>query len=61
MKFWMIYSEKNDGRLQRFDSKEAAAEEARRRVDRDRDCDCFILEMIGVAKRPVPPIEVEWH
>lgn len=57
-KFWMVYGAKNDGKLERFDSYEAAEVDAKRKAHNSRDSDYFILETVAVAKQPVPEIEI---
>ena len=57
-KFWMVYSQKNDGRFEKFDTYEAAEVDAKRKAYNNRDCDYFILESVAVAQQPVPDIKV---
>lgn len=57
-KFWLVYGEKNEGRFARFDTYQAAEDDAKRKAHANRDCDYVILESIAVAKQPVPAIEI---
>lgn len=59
MKFWLVYTHKNDGRLNKFDTKDAAMDHAKRLAHSDAGGDpVFILETIAMARRPVPDVEV---
>lgn len=57
-KFWIVYGTKNEGVFTRFETYDDAEVEAKRRADKNRDCDYFILETVAVAKQPVPAIEI---
>ena len=54
--FWMVYSIKNEGRLEKFDNYEDAADEAKRKAAHG---DTYVLVPIGYVKQPVPDLPVE--
>jgi hypothetical protein len=56
-KFWIIYAEKNSGQFKRYETLEAASDDARR-IAAIGDSEYVILEAISVTKKPVPPIEI---
>lgn len=59
MKFWIVYTHKNDGRLSKFDTKREAEDHARRLAHADAGGDpVFVLEAVSMARRPVPDVEV---
>ncbi len=55
-KFWMVYSIKNEGRLEKFDNYDDAADEARRRASSG---DTYILAPVGYVKQPVPNLPIK--
>ncbi len=58
-KFWIVYTHKNDGRINRFDTKDEAINYAKRLAHNDAGGDpAFVLETIAIAQRPVPDVEV---
>ncbi len=60
MKFWIVYTHKNDGRLSKFDTKDAAVDHAKRLAHADAGGDpVYVLESVLLAKRPVPDVETE--
>lgn len=55
----MIYTNKNDGRLEKFPTRLEAESAAKRRAHQNADGEpVFILETIAVAQRPVPDVEL---
>jgi hypothetical protein len=54
-KFWMVYAIKNEGRLEKFDNYEDAADEAKRKAAFG---DVYILAPVGYVKQPVPDLLV---
>jgi hypothetical protein len=56
-KFWLIYSHINSGNFTRYESYEAAEDDAKR-MAASSDKEFVILEAIASTKRPVPPIDV---
>lgn len=60
MKFWLVYTLKNDGRLSRFDSKDEAVAYAKRIAHADAGGDAaYVMESVLLARRPVPDVETE--
>ncbi len=60
MKFWIVYALKNDGRLSKFDTKDAAVEHAKRMAHADAGGDpVYVMESVLLAKRPIPDVETE--
>ena len=56
-KFWMLWSQKNDGKLERFETLQDARDEAARRVGGG-STDVFIMEAVEVARQPIPSCEI---
>lgn len=57
-KFWMIYQQVNDAKLVRFDDKDEAIAEAKRKAHQSNAGDpVYVLEAVIVARRPIPDIE----
>jgi len=57
-KFWVVYGIKNDGKLEQYETYEAAELAAKHKAHNNRDSDYWIMEAVAIAKQPVPPIEV---
>jgi len=55
-KFWMVYSIKNEGRLDKFDNYQDAEDEARRKAQVS---DTYILAPVAFVKQPVPDLPVK--
>lgn len=55
-KFWMVYSIKNEGRLEKFDNYQDAEDEARRKA---LSGDTYVLAPIAYVKQPVPDHPVQ--
>jgi hypothetical protein len=54
-KFWMVYTHKNDGKLECFDTKKEAEERAVWKASQSMDRDpVYVLEPVTVARRPLP-------
>jgi hypothetical protein len=58
-KFWIVYGVKNSGNFFRHKTQAAAEDAAKRAAFADRDNEFVIMEAVGVAKHPVPNIEIE--
>lgn len=57
-KFWMPYSHKNEGKLERFLDKDEAIKAAKLRADAELSSDpVFLLETVKVFRRPLPKVE----
>lgn len=58
-KFWMIYTNKNDGKLVKCKTYAEASDAAKRAAHLDTTGEpVFILEAVMVAQRPMPDVEV---
>ena len=55
-KFWMVYSIKNEGRLDKFDNYQDAEDEAKRKAAFG---NTYILAPVGYVKQPVSHLTVE--
>jgi hypothetical protein len=54
-KFWMVYSHKNDGKLERFNSRKEVQERAVWKAHQSMDREHFyVLESVVVCQRPLP-------
>lgn len=57
-KFWMVYCIKNTGIFLKFDTYEAAEEQAKRSAFDDRSNEYVIMEAVASTKQPIPAIDV---
>ena len=55
-RFWMVFSIKNDGRLDKFSNYNDAEDEAKRKAVHG---DTYILAPIAYVKQPVPLLRAE--
>lgn len=56
-KFWLVYSHVNSGNFTRYDTYEAAEDDAKRHASSS-DKEFVILEAVASTKRPVPAIDM---